>query len=282
MQLSLERSETDDFGSVDVDETIGWIAFPDGSMGTITDTFGNSIGWDARITPDVIAGNCTTVTFSNFSWPTARVVGTREGRDGGDGGWLRRCSISNSVAAFEIDEDRTRQDERNHTNENASLISFSNSFHAILEGELTGDKVVEMVTSSEYSLPGNEVRYTLSAESIGNSAIDSGSVVFTDNLPDEVSLIVEDIDGPGSGPVRFVNGTPDSGLTYNFTSLSSSTDDVAFSNDDGTSYNYTPIADSRGADDNVTHIRISPKGSFFASTGSGNPNFSLEFDAIIR
>jgi len=76
---------------------------------------------------------------------------------------LRRCSISNTAIGFEIDEDRSNDTERSHTTENASLLSFENSFHAILDGELLGNKDVEMVNSAEYSIPGNEVRYRLSA-----------------------------------------------------------------------------------------------------------------------
>ena len=139
-----------------------------------------------------------------------------------------------------------------------------------------------MVNSAEYSIPGNEVRYRLSAQSIGNSAIDSGTIIFTDALPSEIALKVDDIGAAGSGPVRFIDGTPNSGLSYNFSGLSSTTDDVDFSNDGGTSFTYTPIDDGSGVDDNVTHIRISPSGSFLASDGTGTPNFAVEFDAVIR
>ena len=283
VQLTLDRSETTNFGTVSVDETIGWIAFPNGSTGTLTDTSGAEIGWDARITPDNITGNCVSNTFSAISWPNARVVGTKEGRDGSDGGWLRRCSITNTTVAFEIEEDMTLNDEQNHTSENASILSFSDSFHAILVGELTGSKDVEMVTASEYSIPGNEIRYRLSAQSIGNTAVDSGSVVFIDALPDATALKVSDIDGPGSGPVRFINGTPNSGLSYNFISLSSTTDDVDFSNDGGSTFTYEPVPNGVGADSAVTHIRITPKGSFLAAIGGGSaPNFSAQFDAVIQ
>ena len=282
VQLTLDRSETTNFGTVTVDETIGWIAFPNGSTGTLTDTSGAEIGWDARITPDNITGNCVTNTFSATPWPNARVVGTKEGRDGGDGGWLRRCSITSTTVAFEVEEDMTLNDEQNHTTENASLLSFEDSFHAILGGVLTGDKEVEMVTASEYSIPGNEVRYRLLAESVGNSAIDAGTVTFIDALPDEVAFKASDIAGPGSGPVRFIDGTPSSGLTYDFISLTSTTDNVDFSSDGGSTFTYVPIPNGVGSDSNVTHIRIRPSGSFLGSTTSGTPNFSVEFDAIIQ
>jgi len=70
-----------------------------------------------------------------------------------------------------------------------------------------------------------------------------------------------DLGGAGSGPVVFTNGSPASGLTYTFTSLASTTDSIAFSNDGGATYTYTPVADANGYDSNVTHFRISPTGT---------------------
>jgi len=105
---------------------------------------------------------------------------------------------------------------------------------------------------------------------------------LTDALPTEVVLKVDDIDAAGSGPVRFIDGSPASGLSYNFSGLSSTTDDVEFSDNGGTSFTYTPVDDGSGVDSNVTHIRISPSGSFLASDGTGTPNFAVEFDAVIR
>lgn len=287
--LSLERSETVAFpnastplGSITVPETIGWIAFPNGTAGRFTDTSGNSIGWDARITADNITGDCVENPFTASSWPNARVVGTREGRDGGDGGWMRRCNITNTTVSYQLEEDIVRDTEQGHTAENISLLSFSDSFHADLQGAIIGSKDIEMVNSADYSLPGNEVRYRLSAESVGNSAIDADTVMFTDALPDEVILKIADIDGTGSGPVRFVDGSPASGLAYQFDGLSSTSDNVYFSNDDGATFDYIPVDDGSGFDANITHIRISTTGNFLSATGSGLPSFAVEFDAIIR
>jgi hypothetical protein len=73
-----------------------------------------------------------------------------------------------------------------------------------------------------------------------------------------------------------VQGSPSSGLTYAFTSLSSTTDNVDFSNNGGSTYTYTPVPDSNGFDAAVTNIRISPQGIFAASSGT-NPYFQVRF-----
>ena len=80
-----------------------------------------------------------------------------------------------------------------------------------------------------------------------------------------------------SGPVRFTDGSPSSGLIYTFTSLASATDDIEFSNDGGSTYTYVPVADGAGLDADVTHIRIRPRGSF-----QGFGAFTVEFKAGVK
>ena len=91
-----------------------------------------------------------------------------------------------------------------------------------------------------------------------------------------MAMYVNDISGVGTGPVRFVDGSPPSGLSYNFISLSSTGDQLSFSSNGGTSYNYSPTPDAYGLDTNVTHIKIETLGSFLSS-GVGAPSFQLKF-----
>ena len=69
-----------------------------------------------------------------------------------------------------------------------------------------------------------------------------------DTLPANTRLFVGNLGAPGSGPVQFVNGSPSSGLTWTFTALNSTTDDVDFSNDGGTTWTYVPVPDANGYD----------------------------------
>ncbi len=284
VQMALERSEASP-GIVDP-EVIGWIAFPNGFSGQFSDTGGSSIFWDSRNSGDDVQGwdngsGCTFHQFSGPSWANPVVIATKNSRDGGDGGWVRRCGLTGNTVGLNIDEDQFNDNERSHTSENVGMVSFSDSFHAVFDGLIDADKTAAL-SAGNYALPGSEVRYTISAQSIGNTAVDADSVVITDAIPGDVSLKVADIATPGSGPVEFLDGSPNSNLTYSFTSLSNLTDDVSFSNDNGSSFTYIPIADGTGGDLNVTHIRINPKGAFVASTGLGTPEFEVSFDVIIK
>jgi hypothetical protein len=128
--------------------------------------------------------------------------------------------------------------------------------------------------------------YTIIATNQGAGATDANTVVLTDPIPANTALFVGDIDGPGpaTGPVLFTDGTPpdDSGLSYTFTSLDSLTDDVAFSNDGGTTYTYIPVPDADGFDTNVTHLRINPKGTFNAASGGDIPTFEVKFKVRVE
>jgi uncharacterized repeat protein (TIGR01451 family) len=130
-------------------------------------------------------------------------------------------------------------------------------------------------TTNPKAIPGALVEYQIIVTNPATNPIDSDSVVVTDPIP--LELRVADLGGGGSGPVAFVNGSTASGLTFGFTSLASTTDDVAFSNDDGATWTYTPVPDANGIDAAVTGIRVNPKGVFNAN----NAQFTLRFQVRI-
>ena len=108
-----------------------------------------------------------------------------------------------------------------------------------------------------------------------------GLPILADPIPTNTQLFVGDLGGAGSGPIKFTQGTPTSGLSYTFTSLASATDDVSFSNNSGASYVYTPV-NTGGFDANVTNISINPKNAFACSTTGSTPTAQLEFDVGIK
>ena len=71
--------------------------------------------------------------------------------------------------------------------------------------------------------------------------------------------------------------SPTSALTYTFSGPGNATDDLEFSNNGGSSWAYTPVANANGCDPAVTHIRVRPKGTMAGASGSGNPFFELRF-----
>ncbi len=136
-------------------------------------------------------------------------------------------------------------------------------------------------TTDPKAIPGGQVLYTLSIANQGPGTVDNDSVVVTDAIAAGVCMKVADIGAAGSGPVAFQDGTPSSNLTYTFVSLASTTDDLEFSSDGGTSFTYTPTTNALGCDPTVTHIRILPKGTFPADTGAGSPQAEFAFRVVV-
>lgn len=136
-------------------------------------------------------------------------------------------------------------------------------------------------TTNPKSIPRSVQLYTLRITNQGAGAVDTNSVTVTDAIAANTKLFVGDILTPGSGPVAFAQGTPSSGLSWTFTALNNNADDLAFSNDGGTTWNYTPTADADGCDVAVTHIRMTPKGTM-PGNGGGNPYFELRFHVLVR
>lgn len=132
------------------------------------------------------------------------------------------------------------------------------------------------------AIPGSIIEYTISVENQGGGTVDTDTLQIVDPIPAEQCLLVSDIGGAGSGPVDFADGSPSSGLSYTFLLLGSALDDVSFSDDDGLSFNYTPLPDSVGCDAAVTTIEIRPLGEFAADTGAGSPTATFSFRAIVN
>lgn len=132
------------------------------------------------------------------------------------------------------------------------------------------------------AIPGAIVEYTLKPINSGTGAADNNSITLVDAIPTRTALVVSDIGTTGSGPVSFIDGTPSSGLSYNFVSLSSAIDNVAFSSDGGASFSHTPSPDGNGVDSSVTHIQVMTQGIFQAATTAGNPSFEMRFRVQVQ
>lgn len=148
---------------------------------------------------------------------------------------------------------------------------------------LMASKVVSTVsdpvngTANPKAIPGAKMDYTIAVSNPTGRATDAGSVIVTDALPANVKLSLADLGAAGSGPVAFTDGSPATGLTYNFSALSSTTDDVAFSSDGGATFTYSPTANAQGIDPAVTHIRINPKGAQAPAT-----SFQARFRVVVQ
>lgn len=284
-QIALERSEVSG-GPIPSAETVGWIAFPAGSSGTFPDVSSNTITWSGVNTSVNINGwdnGCYTNAFGMNSG-SAIVVAKKNSHIGGDGGWLRRCSLSNTLIGLRVDEDTSRDAERSHTAESASIIAFSGSFHAVLKPSISVTKVRSSIADefgTDLALPKATVEYLITVTNSGNAPPNYDSVIVTEVLPSGLSLIIDDIAGLDSGPVRYLDGSPVSGLTCEFSDFADMNDCFAFSID-GSDYTHEPTDIGDGTDPAITHIRIMPTGYMRPDTGSGPTSFTLSLKARIN
>lgn len=132
------------------------------------------------------------------------------------------------------------------------------------------------------SIPGASMLYTIQISNQGPGMADSNSIIALDQIPGNTSLFVGDIDTAGSGPVYFADGSIPSGLSFTYSGLNSQFDDIAFSNDGGSSFDYMPSPDSDGYDSNITTIMINPKGVFNGALNGSVPSFALRFRVRVR
>ena len=129
---------------------------------------------------------------------------------------------------------------------------------------------------SPFALPGAIVEYTIDVTNDGQR-LDNGSVSITDNLPEDVKLIVA-----GSGAFELVDGSTTSHLSLNWGGASSATDGVSFSTD-GVNFTYTPSVDADGADEAITHVRFDLDGAMRQRIDTApDPSFAIRFRAVVK
>ncbi len=125
-------------------------------------------------------------------------------------------------------------------------------------------------TTNPKSIPGAVTRFTIGVTNQGAGTVDNNTVLIEDVVPTNTALFVD----TGAGdPVQFVDGPTSSGLTYNFAT------DVTFSDQPGggAPFNYIPVPDADGFDPAVTGLRINPGGSMNGSSGDNDPSFNIRF-----
>ncbi|HEV8444733.1 MAG TPA: right-handed parallel beta-helix repeat-containing protein, partial [Steroidobacteraceae bacterium] len=148
-------------------------------------------------------------------------------------------------------------------------------------------KVVQTVsdpiqgTTNAKAIPGALTKYTVRVTNSGSGAVDNNTVIISDPIPANTKMYIGDIGAAGSGPVGFANGSPSSALTFTYTALNSTTDDLGFSSDGGVTWTYVPTADAQGCDAAITTIRMRPRGTM-AGQGVGSPYFELSFQVVVK
>ena len=136
IELSLERSEVvSGQPLVTNPETIAYLVM-DVANGAFNDINNNTISFDTLYSNAVIDGwdnGCDDISFSKPFAGTPLVVATKNTLNGVDGGWLRRCHLTNTSIGLTVDEDRFNDTERGHIQESAGIVAFSEPFQAIFK-----------------------------------------------------------------------------------------------------------------------------------------------------
>lgn len=122
-------------------------------------------------------------------------------------------------------------------------------------------------------IPGSVQRYRVTVANTGAGAVDASTLVIADVVPANAELVVA-----GGNAVQFIDGTVPSGLTFNYGTH------VTFSNQPAGAppYTYTPVANGSGVDPNVTAMRIAPSGAMPGAASGNEPSFSVEFRVRVR
>ncbi len=292
LDLALGRSESSS-GTVTNNEVIGVLAIQDVGTGSFFDNLldtSTSLRFETLYTAVDIVGwgdTCTTTSFASPYASNPLVTATMATLNGDNGGWIRRCSLSASQVGLVVDEDTDTDAERNHQPEQAAMIIFSRAFDADFFPHIKLSKVVRTVlddvngTTFPKAISGATVEYTIEVNNQGLGVADQNSVVISDNIPSYLALVVSDIGAVGSGPMLFIDGATASGLSYTFSSLSSLTDDIEFSQN-GIDFNYVPVDSVNGTDPLISHVRVTLQGRLNQATPAGRPHFRLRFRAKVQ
>jgi len=130
-------------------------------------------------------------------------------------------------------------------------------------------------TTNAKAIPGAVIEYIISVSNTGDSSADAGTVIVRDNTPTDAKMCLTNYGA--AGPIQFADGSPATGLSYTFGSLSATSDSLEFSMDGGSNWNYIPTADSDGCDQAITNFRIALGGVFAPST-----NFTLRTRFLVE
>ncbi|MBE2991756.1 protein CsuE [Sphingomonas sp. CFBP 13603] len=117
-------------------------------------------------------------------------------------------------------------------------------------------------TNNPRAIPGSKQRTTITLTNSDIVAVDANSLAIVLPTPSRGAVA---LDGDGSASTAFVTtaeGSPASSLAVTYTAPASTTDDVDFSANGGTSWTYDPTS----APKSVTTVRIRPRGTMAAGS----------------
>ncbi|AMO72106.1 hypothetical protein [Sphingorhabdus sp. M41] len=154
------------------------------------------------------------------------------------------------------------------TNENIAIALSSN---------IVGSPLGQGVAPS--AVPGAMIDFLVTVTGPMEGGAPAASFAITDRVPEHLSLYVGDLGQAGTGPAAFKDN--DSGLEFSFDGLSNAQDSIEFSSDGGKTFAYVPVADIEGFDENVTHIKLRPRGDLLPTIGKSE-RFTLRYRMKVK
>lgn len=137
-------------------------------------------------------------------------------------------------------------------------------------------------TNNPKAIPGAEIAYTITLKNEGNYSSNSGSLSLVQSITTGNKMYVNNLSSAGPITLNQGSGLNNSGLSYTFTSLASTTDGLEFSNNNGSTFDYIPTADANGYDTAVTHFRIIFSGSMKPALDGYIPTLNYQFRAQVK
>lgn len=131
------------------------------------------------------------------------------------------------------------------------------------------------LTNFPKRIPGSRVRYTITVSNTG-APVDTDSINITDPIPTGTNVLL------GAGDFSFQDGVNSSGLSFVYANSTNTSDDVSFSNNNGTNFLFQPALDANNSNTNITHFQLSPKGRLGCSNTGETTSFSLNYDVQVE
>lgn len=132
-------------------------------------------------------------------------------------------------------------------------------------------------TTNPKALPGSKRRSSVVLTNPDIVPLDSNTVFVIVPTPAGTYIALDGDGSSGGAAIQFAQGNPASGLTFTYTSPSSTGDNVEFSSDGGSSWGYTPLSGDVASQSAVTHIRLKPQGVMAAGS-----SFSVSLSYAVK
>ena len=169
-----------------------------------------------------------------------------------------------------------------------TIIPPSAFFHCAGETDIRLDVTISVeddvisTTANDKAIPDAVLRYSALVTNEGEISSDGDSMELVQTISSDSMLYVSNL--TVDGPIIVTDGTGNnvSGISYNFDTLTSTSDGLSFSDNNGADFDYQPIADGDGFDINVTDFKLIFSGSLKPKYALGTPEFTIEYDVKIK